>query len=375
MGSGVSKETSVELSKLHVVIVGGGYAGLQVAVDLRKAGVKFTIIDPKEYFHHCVGALRAAVNPEYAVKTAIPLKDAFGESFIQGSVESLDMEEKKVTLEGGKEVVFTHCVIAVGSLGPVPARTQKLAISDLLEECKEIGEVIAAAENIVIVGGGPVGVEMAGEITDKYKAKGVTIVSSSDKLICPDFNDKFNSSINSLVEGAGVKVIHGRVTNLPQLVANQIIHQTVTVGDQEIEADLVLSCVGLPPNKTMIEKLVSADSIDENHRIKVNEYLEVEGHPSMFAIGDCCNTPEHKMAAFAGKHGELVASNIIKEASGQTTSQYKQAFVGMLVPFGTGAGAGIINGWHIPNFVGAKLKYADLFTSKYWGTLGIKVPQ
>ena len=47
---------------------------------------------------------------------------------------------------------------------------------------------------------------VAGEITDKYKAKIVTIVSSSDKLICPDLDDKFYSGIKSLIEDAGVKV-------------------------------------------------------------------------------------------------------------------------------------------------------------------------
>jgi len=375
MGSGASKASSEELSKIHVVIIGSGYGGLQVAVDLKKAGVKFTIIDRQEYFHHCVGALRAAVNPEYAVKTAIPLKDSFGDSFIQGSVESLVIEGKKVVLEGGKEVEFTHCVIAVGSLGPVPARTNKLTIADLIEECKNNGEVIANAEEIVIVGGGAVGVEMAGEITDKYKAKSVTIVSSSEKLVSPDFDDKFHSQIKSLIDGAGVKVVYGRVTNLSELVPNTLLKQTVAVGDTKLEADLVLPLVGLPSNKASVEKLVPADKIDENNRIKVNEYLCVEGTTSVFAIGDCCNTPEHKMAAFAGKHGELVASNIVREASGCPPYEYKRPFVGMLVPFGASAGAGIFNGWHIPSFVGAKLKYADLFTSKYWGLVGTKVPQ
>ena len=58
MGSGASKEA---LGDLHVVIIGGGYGGVQAAASLRNAGIKFTIIDPKEYFHHCIAALRAAV--------------------------------------------------------------------------------------------------------------------------------------------------------------------------------------------------------------------------------------------------------------------------------------------------------------------------
>ena len=66
--------------------------------------------------------------PEYAAKVAIPLQDAFGDSFIQGSVESLDIEGKKVVIEGGREIEFTHCVIAVGSLGTVPARSEMVGL-------------------------------------------------------------------------------------------------------------------------------------------------------------------------------------------------------------------------------------------------------
>ena len=46
----------------------------------------------------------------------------------------------------------------------------------------------------------------AGEITDKYKAKNITLVSSSEKLICPGFTDKFYSTLDYYIESAGVKV-------------------------------------------------------------------------------------------------------------------------------------------------------------------------
>ena len=64
MGSGASscKVSSDDLAKIHVVIIGGGYGGVQMAADLKKAGIKFTIIEKKEYLHHCFAALRAAVN-------------------------------------------------------------------------------------------------------------------------------------------------------------------------------------------------------------------------------------------------------------------------------------------------------------------------
>ena len=56
---------------------------------------------------------------------------------------------------------------------------------------------------------------------------------------------------------------------------------------------------------------------------QVNEYLQLSGHTNIFAVGDCCDTPEHKMAAFAGAHGETVARNIIKEVMGCSPAPYK----------------------------------------------------
>ena len=97
------------------------------------------------------------------------------------------------------------------------------------------------------------------------------------------------------------------------------------------------------------------------------------------------------MAAFAGAHGETVGKNIIKEVMGCSPTPYKrvkhcltqkcfkitdfQPFVGMLVPFGSSGGAGMFNGFHIPSFIGARLKYGGLFTDKYWGMVGLQMPQ
>ena len=94
---------------------GCGYAGLHLASELKKAGVKFTLIEPKEYFHHCVAALRAAVDPTWVARTAIPLEEAFGSSYLQGRAVALDQEEKVVTLEDGQRISFSHCVTSCQS--------------------------------------------------------------------------------------------------------------------------------------------------------------------------------------------------------------------------------------------------------------------
>ena len=53
---------SPEIIDRHVVIIGGGYGGVELASILKKWNISFTLIDPKEYFHHNVGALRALVD-------------------------------------------------------------------------------------------------------------------------------------------------------------------------------------------------------------------------------------------------------------------------------------------------------------------------
>ena len=206
MGSGASKLSPAVLENVDIVIIGGGYGGLQLAHEFKKRGIRFTLVEPKEYFHHCVGALRAAVNVEYVKQTAIPLKEAFGDNYVQGRAVKIDVDEKKVVLESGQELCFSHCIICVGSLGPSPARSSALTREDLEEEAAQFSEAVTKAEEIVVVGGGPVGVELAGEIIDKHPDKKITLVSASEKLVSPNFDDKFQSSMKSTIERRKVKV-------------------------------------------------------------------------------------------------------------------------------------------------------------------------
>ena len=79
------------------------------------------------------------MNPDWVAKTAIPLREAFGDRFVQGRVRSLDTEARKVVLEeGGQEISFSHCVISVGSLGPWPARSEAVTLAELEAESRPV---------------------------------------------------------------------------------------------------------------------------------------------------------------------------------------------------------------------------------------------
>merc|ERR1719397_1005294 len=96
--------------------------------------------------HHCVAALRAAVDPAWAARTAIPLEQAFGSQFVQGRVVKLDPDAGRAVLECGREVEFSHCVVAVGSTGPAPARSDLSTVAELQAACHQSSQAIADAK-------------------------------------------------------------------------------------------------------------------------------------------------------------------------------------------------------------------------------------
>ena len=68
--------------------------------------------------------------------------------------------------------------------------------------------------------------------------------------------------------------------------------------------------------------LLDPSKFDENNRLKVNDYLQIEDLDGVYAIGDCCDKTAGAGAAMAGDHGKLVASNLIREIKGQSLTVY-----------------------------------------------------
>ena len=188
---------------------------------------------------------------------------------------------------------------------------------------------IEKAEKVVIVGGGAVGCEMAGEIVEKYRDKTVTIIHSGPYLVTNRFGEKFQNIVQENLKYQDIKVVmNERASNLYDLTLDKFVKQTVTTEKgQEFEADIVLKCTGLRPNISLTKSVFGDNKLDEFGRLKVDEILQVIGEDSVYAIGDCCNTDEEKMAAHAGNHGEAVAANLIRELKGKEKLPYKSGWL------------------------------------------------
>ncbi|XP_078614183.1 ferroptosis suppressor protein 1-like [Branchiostoma floridae x Branchiostoma japonicum] len=373
MGSGPSL---LHREDIHVLIVGGGYAGIQLAKSLKNKA-RFTLIDPKEMLYHNVGAVRSCTEPGFVKKIMIPYAPTFGENFKQGTVTAINATEKTVLLSSGETVKYSHLVLATGSTGRFPwslpdGMTTAAAV---VEKSEGVLKLVQAAKKIVIIGGGAVGTEIAAEIATDYKDKEVTLIHNRDILVNGESSDAFQKRLKEILEKLGVKLVLGeRVTNLDELPSDMVETASVmTDKGTEISADLVIPCTGLKVNSMAYNDSL-AFSMEDNGSLKVNNFFEVQGTEGIYAIGDCTNIPETKMAYRAGMHAELLAKNILAQETGGTKKEYKPDHFIMTLSLGRKAGMGQKGSSLLPEFMVRMLKSRDMMAWKVWRDMGQSAP-
>ncbi|RXM35801.1 Apoptosis-inducing factor 2 [Acipenser ruthenus] len=338
MGAQLSVDPSV-----HVVIVGGGFAGIAAARQLKSQGVPFTLLDLKDAFHHNVGALRASVQSGERVcrKTFIPYIATFGESFKQGRVVRIDLETQTVVLEGGE---FSHLILSTGSEGDFPGKfNEPVTMETAIQQYEDMVKEVQAAERIVVVGGGSAGVEMAAELKTDHPSKEVTLIHSRVALADVELLPSVRQGVKEGLLQKGVQLLLSeKVSNLAELSIN-VTHE--------------------------------GDRLAENGALRVNAHLQVEGLQNVYAIGDCAHLQEPKMAYHAGLHGAVAAENIINTLRNKPLRSYTPGCLNMLVTLGRDDGIGQINGYKVGSLVVRMAKSKDLFAGKSWKEMGQPIPQ
>lgn len=353
--SSMSAEYEENKSKAHVLVIGGGWGGAHCCQQLRKHGIKFTLVDQRSFLYHNFASVRAVVQPDLTERLTFDYKTTFGDSFVKGKVLQVNLGAKTATLDSGRTVNFTKVVFATGAKGPFPGNTEQTEVAALLEEMSDAARDLEKAATVVIIGGGAVGTELAAEVRDVYKDKKIVIIHSRQGLASDSMGHKLQDTLKSICDNMDIEVKLGvRVTNLGEITPNKFMKQTVKIDSgEEFDADYVFTCVGI---KIQTELSSQVFDLNELGHIKVLPDLRVAGHEDAYAIGDCCDFKQEKMAAHAADHGTLVADNINLVLGGKDAMEYKPRFTGMVVTMGANDGAGVYNGWALPSFVVSRLK-------------------
>lgn len=379
--SSSSSSSSTPKHACQVVIVGGGYGGIQLAVQL-DSYCKVILIDPKDAFHHNVGALRAIVEPAFIKKTLIPYEETLKHgSFVKDRVVSCNISRKTVTLAGGEEISYDYLVFACGSSvpfpGKVPLGTSMRDAEKLYSEC---ADQVAKSNRIVVIGGGAVGVELVGELASDYPNKKVTLMHNREQILDDRLSQKLIKKIQDGLKALKVETVLGERVDLDDLDFDSekpwITGPVTLTTDQgtSVETDMVFRCTGLKVNSIAYQSKLS-DKMEKNGSLKVDRYLQVEEIKDVFAIGDCNNTLVLKLAYIAGMQADVVAENIKRLNENKSLKEYKPGNMAMVIPLGRNGGASQLpNGMVAGSFLTKTIKGKDMLTSRYWKLMKQKVP-
>jgi len=365
----------------RVVVVGGGFGGLQAALGLAKTDVNVTILDRKN--HHTFQPLLyqvalAALSP---ADIAAPIRSVMrGKKNVEvliGNVVGFDLEHRRVRLEEGDEVAYDYLVVAAGATHSYFGRDDWAQLAPGLKTLEDATEIrrrillafeLAEREtlldrqhcplNFVIVGAGPTGVELAGAIAEISRhvlcqdfssidpRRSRIILLEGGPRVLPAYTEDLSASAQKQLEQLGVEVrTNTRVTGVePGLV---------WVGDEKIEAAVTLWAAGVKASP--LGRALGCET-DRSGHVIVNDRLNIDGYPEVFVIGDLAHfeqdgAPVPGVAPVAIQMGQYVAKEVRRRVENKPSQSFRYWDKGSMATIGRKKGIAQIGKIHLSGFI------------------------
>ncbi|MEH6757091.1 MAG: FAD-dependent oxidoreductase [Parasphingorhabdus sp.] len=272
-----------------ITIVGGGYAGTMLAKAL-DGYADITLIEAREKWVHNVAMIRAMARPELLDEIVIPYKNLLKNGrVVRSRVTAID--GNIAMLGDGTPIDSDMIVIATGSTYAAPFKMQGEDSTHFLSKAKKVIVQIDKAQNIVIVGAGAVGSELAGELAFARPEKRITLISPDDSLF-PSYPAKLGRMMQRQLGDLGVKLRLGerikklKRTDEPFIPSKNMIKLS---DGFPIDADLVIPVIGSKPVTDLLQSLGGV-IFDENGRACVDGWFRPTENPDLFAVGDIAST-------------------------------------------------------------------------------------
>ncbi|KFZ13749.1 hypothetical protein V501_03538 [Pseudogymnoascus sp. VKM F-4519 (FW-2642)] len=399
-------QTSPPAAQKHIVVLGGSYGGVSIAHYLLKhaipklpspASYQIILISPSEQTMCRPACPRVLISDDLLPisKVFVNIPEVFTQypaanfRFLHGKATALDHTSRSVSVAlsaGGTETLTFHSlVLATGATTTSPLFGLNRDDIFLRARWAEFRESLATAKSIVIAGGGPSGVETAGELGEYLNGRAgwfssklenpkvkITLVTSAAQIL-PLLRASIATKAEGLLAQVGVTVVKNtRVAGVvPEGAGTESVGSkaTVTLADgTTLEADLYIPAVGTQPNTDFVDKsLLTADG-----RVETNAAtLRVDGAGSrVYAIGDVASYSRpaiHLTLAAIPILGANIKRDLLLDAGvAETAVGDDRVYVAdkretQLVPIGTSKGVGAAMGYEFPSFMIWLIKGRD-----YW---------
>ncbi len=367
----------------HVVIIGGGFAGLSTAKNLRKKGFKVTLIEKNNYSQFSPLFYQVAAAQIESSSIVFPLrkeiKPSFLQHFLMAEVLEIVPEENTVkTTEG--DICYDYLVVAAGTMpnyfGMKDVEQHAFPLKNLSHAMilrNKILETLEKAANckdqerrkqllcIAIIGGGPTGVEVAGALAamKKYIVKKdypeinpedfrILLIDGGTKLIAA-MSPQSSKHAKKYLEASGVEIILEK--NLKAYDGT-----TITLSDgSTIKSTIVVWSSGVTAQT--IKGLDNPNLLSKGNRIKVNNINQIEGFDNIFAIGDICIQFEKdypnghpQLAQTAMQQGLNLAENLSILQTNKQTHSFKYKDKGSMAIIGKNKAVADIHKLHFGGF-------------------------
>ena len=317
----------------HLVLVGGGHAHMTVMLNLAdfvKRGHRVTLVSPSPYHYYSgmgPGLLGGTYRPQQVRFHIRKIVEKRGASFVEDRVISIDAEGRRLCLKSGAELDYDIASFNTGSGVPldktgaekddvVPVKP----IVNLLQARRQLLQNMAGrCQEVLVVGGGPAGVELAGNLWRLVSLAGgearITVLAGSRLL--RRFPDRVRQAALRSLEGRNVRVLEGvRATSIKD-------GQAALNDGQSLLYDMAFVAAGVEPSPIFLD---SGLPTGEDGGLLVNEYLQSTVYPELFGGGDCISLQGHplaKVGVYAVRQNPILHANLLAALEGRALVPFK----------------------------------------------------